>query len=199
MYNLLKIVQDEDPSLICLSEPWLHLPDAEIYLENFLPKYKYFLNSEDRHDKLLSLVRCRAHGGTLVLWKKELDPYVTILDPVSSRILVLVLDQPGYQISVHITIYLTTSGNDPKFVQDLALLQETINNTSQKYPESVMYIRGDANASVLPRQNNKRDDLFKYFTESNDLLATPLNHHTYHHFVNEGLSDSSIDVLLSSK
>ena len=117
VYNLLKIVQDEDPSLICLSEPWLHLPDAEISLENFLPKYKYFLNSEDRHDKLLSLVRCRAHGGTLVLWKKELDPYVTILDPVSSRILALVLDQPGYQISVHITIYLSKSGNDPKFVQ----------------------------------------------------------------------------------
>ena len=37
VYNLLRKVQDEDPSLICLSEPWLHLPDAEIPLEISFP------------------------------------------------------------------------------------------------------------------------------------------------------------------
>ena len=199
IFNLLQIVEDEDPSLMSISEPWLHLSDAKISLESFLPSYNFFLNSEDRHDNLLSLAKSRAFGGTLVLWKTHLDPYITILKPVSSRILALVLDQPGFQISVHITIYLSTAGHDPQYVQDLALLQETINEVKLKYPDSVIYLRGDANASIIPRSNNKRDDLFKYFTVTNSLNSTSISHTTYHHFMNNGLSDSTIDVLLSSK
>ena len=166
-------------------------------MELFLHNYLFYLNSEDRHDPFLSLTHSRAHGGTLAMWRRELDPYITILEPVSSRILVLILDKPGFQISAHIAIYLTTSGHDAQYMQDLALLQDTIDTITDKYPDCITYIRGDANASVLPRANNKRDDLFKYFTEMNNLTHTPTNHTTYHHFVNDGKSDSSIDVLLS--
>ena len=62
MFNLLQIIKNEDPSLIFISEPWLHLSDAPLALENFLPHFKFFLNSEDRHDSLLSLSKSRAHG-----------------------------------------------------------------------------------------------------------------------------------------
>ena len=85
----------------------------------------------------------------MVLWNKEYDPYVTILDPPSSRILPLVLDKPGYQVSIHITIYLTTSGRDPEFIRDLAMLEDTIDMVTEKFPNSVVYIRGDANASPV--------------------------------------------------
>ena len=166
----------------------------------FLPDYKFFLNSEDRHDSLLSLSKSRAHGGTLVLWKKELDPFITVLAPETSRILTVIIEKPGYQTSAHITVYLTTSGSskDAQFIRDLAQLQETIEYVSEKYPDILIYIRGDANASVKPRPDNVRDKLFNYFISENSLIPTIIHHKTYHHFLNNGLSDSNIDVLLSS-
>ena len=133
----------------------------------------------------------------MALWKQSLDPFVSILEPVSSRILVLVLDMPGYQVSIHVTIYLSTSGRDPEFIEDLSLLENTIDELGERYPDALIYVRGDANASIPTRPGNKRDDLFQHFCSENDLLNTPVGHHTYHHFVNNGLSDSSIDVLLS--
>ena len=84
-------------------------------------------------------------------------------------------------------------------MEQLALLEDTIDQTNEKYPNSVHYIRGDANASPLPRNENKRDQLFNFFLTSNFLKSIPTNHHTYHHFMNHGHSDSSIDVLLESE
>ena len=197
-FNLLKIIQDEEPTLVFIAEPWLHLPDAPLALKEHQHQYNYYLNSEDRHDCLLSLAKSRAHGGTLALWRKELDPYVSVLEPKSSRILVLVLDKPGFQTTVHITIYLPTAGKDSEFVKELTNLQDIIDEVGETYPDSTIFIRGDANASVIVRNNNKRDILFKYFIEENKFLNAPTNHNTYHHFNNNGMSDSSIDVILFS-
>ena len=198
-FNLAKIIDDEAPSLIFIAEPWLHLADAPLTLKEFSHQYNHYLNSEDLHDNLLSLSKSRAHGGTLALWKKELDPYISIQDPVSSRILVLVLDKPGFQTSIHITIYLPTAGKDSDFIKELSTLQNITDNLNDAYPDSVTFIRGDANASSVPRDNNKRDALFKYFLEENKLLSIPINHSTYHHFMNGGMSDSTIDVILASE
>ena len=189
-FNLLQLLQQEDISLIFISEPWLHLADAPLALKQFLPMYKYFLNSEDRHDSLLSLAKSRAHGGTLALWKNELDAYITILEPSSSHVLALVLDRPGYRTSVHITVYLSTSGKDSDFMRDLANLQDTIDHVNEKYPGNILYIRGDANASIIPRANNQRDEVFKYFITENKFSFTDIQHNTYHHFMNNGLSNS---------
>ena len=198
-FNLAEIARIEKPSLIFLSEPWLHLSDAQIALEHLSHQYCSYLNSEDRHDDLLSLRMSRAHGGTFALWDKTLDPYITILEPVTSRILVMILDKPGYQISIHITIYLTTAGKDSQYMEDLSTLELTIDELSEKYPDSVLYIRGDANSSPVPRKLNKRDVLFKHFLETNNLNYVPTDNNTYHHFTNEGRSDSTIDVLLCSQ
>ena len=198
-YNLQSIIEEEDPSLIFISEPWLHLSDSAMATDNLAAQYNSYLNSEDRHDDLLSLHKSRAHGGTLTLWKKDLDPYVTIMEPSSSRILVLVLDVPGYQISIHVNIYLSTAGKDTDFMEDLALLEDTIDQLNEKYPDSVLFIRGDANSSPTPRPNNKRDDLLVHFLNTNYLKYLPTNHKTYHHFTNDGYSDSNIDVLIQSK
>ena len=195
-FNLLKILSQEDPSCIFISEPWLYLADAPLALQQFLPQYCYFLNSEDRHDPLLSLTKSRAHGGTLAIWKKELDAYISILEPSSSHVLALVLDKPGYKVSIHITVYLTTCGRDPDFFKDLVHLQDTLDYVNEKYPEASIYIRGDANAATTPRNNNKRDEVFKFFITENRLFPININHKTYHHFTNNGLSDSCIDVLL---
>jgi hypothetical protein len=197
--NLLKILQDEDPSFIFITEPWLHLPDAPLALKEYLHQYNFFLNSEDRHDDFLSLTKSRAHGGTLALWKKEFDPYITVHEPTSSHILAIILEKPGYQTSIHITVYLSTAGKDAEFMKDLVLLQNTIDHLGDKFPDSLIFVRGDANASIIQRKNNKRDDLFRYFVEENKFTPLLLGHKTYHHFMNNGLSDSNIDVVMFPK
>ena len=196
LFNLLQILQDDDPSLIFIAEPWLHLPDAPLALKEYSHQYSYFLNSEDRHDCLLSLTKSRAHGGTLAIWKRDLDAYITVLEPSSSRILALVLEKPGFQTSIHITVYLPTAGKDAQFLKELALLQDIIDHASEKYPDSQVFLQGDANASITPRKENKRDDLFNYFINENKLDNVPIGHNTYHHFLNNGYSDSCIDVVM---
>ena len=133
-YNLQKIIDEVSlsPSFIFLSEPWLHLADSPLATDQLCSRYNFFLNSEDRHDDLLSLRTSRAHGGTMTMWKKELNPFVTILEPTSSRILTIVLDKPGYPITIHKNIYLSTAGKETEFVQELALLEDKM------YPDSTI-------------------------------------------------------------
>ena len=126
LFNLLQILQDDDPSLMFIAEPWLHLPDAPLTLKEYSHQYSYFLNSEDRHDCLLSLTKSRAHGGTLAIWKRDLDAYITVLEPSSSRILALVLEKPGFQTNIHITVYLPTAGKDAQLQKELALLSSSL-------------------------------------------------------------------------
>ena len=194
----MQILQDEDPTLIFIAEPWLHLPDAPLAMNEYLHMYNYYLNSEDRHDTLLSLSKSRAHGGTLAIWKKELDAYVTVLEPPSSHILTLLLEKPGFQTTIHISVYLPTAGKDAEFMKELSILQDTSDLVSDKYSDSLVFLRGDANASIPARSGNKLDILFKYFLEENKFSSASINHKTYHHFTNNGLSDSSIDVILFS-
>ena len=84
-------------------------------------------------------------------------------------------------------------------MKDLVLLQNTIDHLGDKYPDSLIFVRGDANASFIQRNKNKRDDLFRYFVEENKFSPLLLNHKTYHHFLNNGLSDSNIDVIMYPK
>ena len=194
-FNLLQVIHDEKPSIIFAAEPWLHLPDAPVALKEYTNQYSYYLNSEDRHDTLLSLEKSRAHGGTLALWSHNLDPYITVLEPPSSHVLPILLEKPGYQASVHITVYLPTAGKDAEFMRELSNLQDVIDNVIEKHPDSEIFLRGDANASIPTRAGNKRDAVFEYFLDDNKLLPVSIGHKSYHHFVNNGLSDSNIDII----
>ena len=181
-----------------MSEAKLFQSDAIIATELLSSAYKFSLNSEDIFDQDLSLSSNQAYGGTLTAWKTELDPFITVLSTQSSRILPIILELPGFQPTIHINIYLPTSGLDKQYLDELASLQNIIDDLSEKYPTSLVYVRGDANASYIPRNHNKRDEIFQYFCVENSLEPVHLNHKTYHHFCGEGTSDSSIDVLLSS-
>ena len=163
------------------------------------PGYKMFLNSDDFYDPELPLLQTRAHGGTLTLWKDELDSYITVLNTKTSRVTAIVLDIPYCQTTVHINIYLPTAGKDSEYMEALATLQATLDEASEIHPNCLVYIKGDANACFSPRDKNKRDHFFQQFCLDNCLDPLFLNNHpTYHHFMGSGESDSSIDVLLSS-
>ena len=104
------------------------------------------------------------------------------------------------QTTVYINIYLPTAGKESEFMETLAILQTTIDEASEMHPSCLLYIKGDANACFSPREKNKRDNFFQKFCHDNCLDLLFLNNHpTYHHFMGLGESDSSIDVLLSSK
>ena len=108
----------------------------------------------------------------------------------------MVLNIPGHPLSIHICLYLPTSGRNTEYLEELARLEKTIDDLDSQYPDATIYLRGDANASMIARPGSKRDELFKYFFDKLSLVSTPINEHTYHHFVGEGKSDSTIDVIL---
>ena len=186
------------PDLIFLSESKLFQPDVKLSTALLSPDYEFFLNSEDLYEPGLPLVANQAHGGTLTAWKSCLDPYISVLNTKSSRILPILLEIPNSQPTIHINIYLPTTGLDKQYIDELANLQNTIEDVSEQYPTALVYVRGDANASYVVRNANKRDGIFKYFCEENLLKPTLMEHKTYHHFMGGGQSDSSIDVLLTS-
>ena len=94
-------------------------------------EYSCSLSSEDLFDPDLPLTHTRAHGGTLTFWLKSLDLYVTVISIASSSILPIVLELPGHQTSIHINIYLPTAGKEPQYMDELALLQATIENLGE--------------------------------------------------------------------
>ena len=197
--NLLDLkhhVDRQDPDLIFLQEPMCFQHDMTKINDVLGDNYKAILNSDDKYDNELPLQNNRAHGGYLTLYKKHLEPFITEIDSSSSRILPILLKMPGFAPSFHFNIYMPTAGKDAEYVEVLSNLKNLIEDCDS--PGNIIFVRGDANASIQVRKNNPRDKLFNHFVEDMLLINHETNHNTYHHFTGDGLSDSSIDVLLES-
>ena len=114
-------------------------------------QYCMFLNSEDLYDPELAMIRSRIVGGTLSLWAKYLDPYVTIHKPTTSSFTVMILQLPGSVVTIHVALYLPTSGKDSNFISELTNLRICLTELAATYPHSLVFIRGDSNIN----SNNK--------------------------------------------
>ena len=117
------ILQQKRPSLVFLSEPQIFLSDIDSAMDHVQGEYSFYLNSDDRHDPELSMAKNRSVGGTLLLWEKCLDPFITIHPVSTSSFLPLILKLPGSQLSIHIALYLPTHGKDSQFLSELANLK----------------------------------------------------------------------------
>ena len=182
--------------LIFLSEPQIFQSDIDNVMRHVQGRYCYFLNSDDLHDSELAMIKNRSMGGTLLMWTKALDPYVTIHTVSTCSYTPLILQLPGYQVSIHIALYLPTSGRDLEFVSELSNLRICVDELQELYPDSTIFIRGDSNVN---KNNKNRVLLLKQFLELFSLSCVKIEHNTYHHFVGQGLYDSNIDVLLHSE
>ena len=131
----------------------------------------------------------------MALWKKELDPYITVHQSPTPSILPLVFDHPAHHPSVHLTIYLPTAGRDAHFTDALAHLANIVHELKDLHPEAHFFIRGDANVNP---SNMTRSPQFDHFCKSLDLFQLDLQHPTYHHFTGDGTSDSQLEVILQS-
>ena len=130
------------------------------------------------------------------MWRNQFDPYITVHPTQSSAILPLVLQLPSTKTSVHIAIYLPTSGKEAEFVSELANLHNCIEELNDIYDYPVLFIRGDCN--VNPK-NLPRVALLKSLIENYSLKQVKSDHPTYHHFIGEGKFDSNLDIILYSQ
>ena len=181
--------------MIFLSETQAFQHDLRILMKPFEDEYCFDLNSDDRHDPELGIVHNKAYGGTMILWSRKLDPFVTIHPVNTSSFLPLILHPPGNTVSIHIALYLPTSGKDTEFIEEITKLKICIEELSDKYPKSVLFLRGDSNVNM---NNKHRAAIFKQFLFSHNLKNVPIDHKTYHHFIGNGLFDSNVDVILQS-
>ena len=182
------------PDLVFLSEPQLFQCDAESLTSMLRGKYCYNLNSEDIYCPELPLTARKAHGGTMVLWKQELDPHIRVLPTTSAAVLPLLLAIPGVSRSAHIAVYLPTAGKDSEFISALAALECALLDIYENHACPV-YLRGDFN--VNPKNRN-RVNLLQQFLEKYSLSSLDFGHPTHHHFTGEGRSDSQLDLILFS-
>ena len=195
VFNLKSFTDQYKPKLLFLSEPQLFQSDLPSITRYFKGEYTTVLNSEDLHNPDLMLTTCRAKGGTIVMWQKELDPYVTAHVPESSSFLPVVIDIPGWKTMIHLATYLPTAGKETEYLEDLARMRISIEELLSKFPSAALFVRGDCNSS---KTNPKRNAIFSQFCSDLNLLRVDLQHNTYHHFLGQGTSDSELDVLLFS-
>ena len=164
-------------------------------MDYFKGKYSFFLNSEDLHDPDIPLLCNRAKGGTLIMWEASLDPFVSVHVSDSSAFLPIILQIPNIKTSIHVALYLPTAGQDTEFLAEVAKLRVSLDELLIKFPDSVIYLRGDANSS---KTNKFRDLIFSTFCKDYCLKRVQIKHPTYHHFTGQGKFDSELDVLAFS-
>jgi hypothetical protein len=162
-------------------------------MKYFAPQYAFFLNSEDRYDPELPLLKNQSHGGTMIMWKNELDAFITVYPVTTTSYLPVIYSPPGAPVSVHIALYLPTSGQETEFIEQITLLRITIEELQEKYPGCLIYLRGDSNANI---NNRNRYNIFMSFLTYFNFSSTSTSHKTYHHFFGQGLFDSRIDVIV---
>ena len=139
IYNLKHYVDLHCPDLIFLSEPQIFSHDLNRVIQPLAENYLAFLNSADRFDPELPMVKSKAIGGTLVLWRRRHDAYVSVWPVSSSAFLPIVFQPPGSQLSVHIAVYLPTSGQESQFIEELSKLSNCIEEISDAHPDVPIY------------------------------------------------------------
>ena len=108
-------------------------------MEYFTGEYFSSLNSHDLHDLDLPLTSNRAKGGTLVMWKTHLDPYLTIQVPDSSAFLPVIISIPNHRTSIHVALYLPTAGRDAEYLYELAQLKVVLEDLLLRHDTPTLF------------------------------------------------------------
>ena len=112
-----------DPDFIFLNEPQMFQFDLHQVTQLFHGEYCYALNSDDLHDPELGLLRNKAHGGTMILWRRSLDKFISVLRCTTSSFLPILFSYSGCPTTLHVALYLPTSGREFQFVEEVSKLR----------------------------------------------------------------------------
>ena len=167
--------------------------DLDPSLQIFKGEYCCFLNSKDLHDDDLALTSYRSHGGTMILWRKDLDPFIKVHRVTTSSFLPIVFDPPHLPPTIHIAVYLRTLGKESDFLDEFANLDNCIDELKEVYSDAHIYLRGDFNVS---KSNQNRTSILNQFCSRHNSSQVEIHHPSYHHFTGSGASDSHLDRLL---
>ena len=192
IFNLKHFTEIYHPDLIFLSEPQIFTHDVEHVMGYLKGEYSYSLNTADKYDHELSLVKNRANGGTMVCWKSCLDPYITPLPVSSPSFLPILFQPPSSPLSIH---YLPTLGQESQFIEELSKLSNTMEELEDLHPQAPIFLRGDFNVNCKIKT---RKNLLEHFSDKHNLLHVMIEHPTYHHFLGGGTSDSFLDKIMFS-
>ena len=196
IFSLQYFVRKADPNLIFISEPQIFQFDLKLAMKHLSGEYDYSLNSDDKFDPELGLLKTKAHGGTMILWKKKWDKYISTYTVDTSCFLPIIFSLPGAPVTIHVALYLPTSGKEVEFLEELSKLKLCIDDLLLKFPGSLIYLRGDCNVNY---NNKNRAVIFNNMIASLKMVNIKIKHRTYHHFMGNGLFDSNIDVIIHSK
>ena len=195
IFSLKYLLDLSSPEICLLSEPNTFSHDMSPLMSHLSDKYCWYLNCEDLYDLDAPLIKNKTYGGTMALWKHCLDPFISIHKVSSPSILPVIYSPPGAATSVHIAIYLPTSGKENDFIEELLNLKIAIEELRDKFKNPDIFIRGDSNVN----SNNKaRAKIFATFCSEMCLKHVLIEHKTYHHFLGNGLFNSNIDIILHS-
>ena len=186
----------ESPDFIFLNESLLFKFEEPDVTELFRGEYNQILNSDDVHDPELPFVKSKSNGGTMILWKKTLNQFVTTLPSETPSFQGLLFHPPHCPQSLHVSLYFPTSGKETEFIEEITKLRDFIEDVLKQHPGTLIFIRGDSNVN---RNNAARLNIFNNFKSTFNLTDVPITHKTYHHFLGDGLFDSAIDVILYSE
>ena len=186
-------MNDIEPDFVFLSEPMLFQCDLKHEMTMFDHKYSASLNSDDAFDSDLQLLHHTAKGGTMAMWKHDLDPFVSSLPAISSSFHTIIFTPPRSAPSIHITLYLPTAGREDPFIEATVQLYDHILDLTNRFPDYSLFVRGDANVNS---KNCKRLRILNSICSKFNLIRKEIGHKTYHHFVGKGMSDSELDVLI---
>ena len=132
--NLTHYVNTYSPDFIFLSEPQIFSCDVANAMSFLRGEYVYSLNSSDKYEHDLPLLSSKAYGGTMVLWRRQLDPYVTVYPNIpSTSFLPIIFQPPDHTTTIHICIYLPTSGLEDEFLLALSELSSTLDQLHFQY------------------------------------------------------------------
>ena len=100
IFALTNVLKDGNYTLISLSETQLFQCDDYVIKKVLSNNYKFYLNSDDRHDPNLPMTNRKSFGGTMLLWNSWVDPYLQIIPPVSHSFLIAILTLPDHVVTV---------------------------------------------------------------------------------------------------
>ena len=174
------------PDFIFLNETQIFQFEEQIATDVFHGDYCHSLNSDDIFDTELPFIKKRSFGGTMILWKSSLDQFVTVLPKVSASFLAILFHPPGSPPSIHVSLYLPTSGKETQFIEEISKLRIYLEDLLEDQPDYLIYLRGDSNVNAY---NKARSNVFNDFKSNLKMIHVPLGHKTAHHFMGDGLFD----------
>ena len=181
--------------LLCIQEHWLYDFENQ-YLKQIDPQFTCSAKSVDMYDPIPPIARKKGHGGTAILYRKELANNIEELPEGSERTVVVKINTHP-KPTILATVYCPCRGS-PYTIQDFISTLDELAEITLKYQSTCdIIIAGDFNASMIKEKTDEWSIQLRQFTKELNLQTTTTSSSpTYRH--NDGKRSSQIDYILTN-